>query len=172
MSVSLCRVALITIKGGGGGWDKNRGQYTGQHCALIQTWRRDQSSHQTTAPYACFHRKTHKMREVYNAGTILLHVFFVDASPPPPVTLSMIRSIQSHMDTMYICRAFRMGIHFRRKDIKYRHIYFLVGVRLWEILQNWWCTKLGYAAPFIAPYKVTSCGMTHARYRTGKCPRW
>jgi len=92
--------------------------------------------------------------------------------PPPPVTLSMIRSIQSHMDSMYICRAFRMGIHFRRKDIKYRHIYFLVGVRLWEILQNWWCTKLGYAAPFIAPYKVTSCGMTHARYRTGKCPRW
>jgi len=84
------------------------------------------------------------------------------------------------MDTMYICRTFRMGIHFRRKDVKcrliyiyiYIYIYILVGVRLWEILQDWWRTKLGYAAPFIVPHKVTSYGMTHARHCTGNCPRW
>lgn len=65
------------------GSDSNRGQYSGQQCALIQPWRRDQSSQQSTATYARFRRKKNKMREVYNAGTILLHVFFVDAPPPP-----------------------------------------------------------------------------------------
>jgi hypothetical protein len=76
------------------------------------------------------------------------------------------------MDTMYICRPFRMGFLFRRKDIKCRLIYILVGLWLWQILQDRWCTKLGYAAPFIAPYKGTSRGMTHARHYAGKCPRW
>jgi len=79
---SVCVVRLWSRIGKwvGGGSDSNRGQY----CALLQPWRRDQSSQQSTATYARFHRKKNKMREVYNAGTILLHVFFVDAPPPHP----------------------------------------------------------------------------------------